>query len=287
MRVTNSMLTGRALRDLQLNYADMARAQEKVSSGRRINRPSDDPSAARTAVRVRDSLNALEQHLRNIDTADRSTSLAETALAGGTDLVQRVRELALQAANGTLGPSELAAVRLEVQQLADGLVSLANSKSGDDYLFSGQETKTPAYASLGAAYGGDGAAVVARISPGVRVQLNVAGDVAWGPALAATSQLLADLGAGNRPSVATIQAIEAGFDGLLGARATIGAVQNRLDDTRTFLESSIVTATKLLSDLEDADMAEVIATYASRQATYEAALAVNARILRRSLVDEL
>jgi len=62
---------------------------------------------------------------------------------------------------------------------------------------------------------------------------------------------------------------------------------NRLDATRTFVESSQDAATKLLSDLEDADMAKVISDAAQRQAVYEAALAVNAKILRRSLVDEL
>jgi flagellar hook-associated protein 3 FlgL len=175
----------------------------------------------------------------------------------------------------------------EVQQLGDALVALANTRSGDDYVFSGQQTRTPAYASIAAPYAGDTGPVNARIAPGVSIAVNVTGDVAFGPALAAVGQLMADLGAGTAPPAVTLQAVDDGLDALLAGRAKIGSIQNRLDDTRIFVESSIDAATRLLSTLEDADMAEVISTYASRQTTYEAALAVNARILRRSLVDEL
>lgn len=287
MRVTNGMLTSRALRDLQANYADLAKAQERVSSGKRINRPSDDPAGTRTAVRVRDSLNALEQHLRNIDGADRSTSTAETALASAGNVMQRVKELALQAANDSLSASDRTAVLQEVQQLGDALVSLANTKNGDEYVFAGQQTLTPPFASLTAAYAGDTLAINARISPGVSIQTNITGDAAFAPALAAVAQLVTDLSAGTRPAPATLTGLDAGFNALLTQRTKLGAVVNRLTETRGFVESSADAATKLLSDLEDADMADVIATYANRQTTYEAAIAVNAKILRRSLVDEL
>ena len=287
MRVTNSMLTGRALRDLQANYSDLARAQERVASGKRLNRPSDDPAGTRTAVRVRDTLNALDQHLRNLDGADRFTSVSETALASGGSLMQRVKELALQAANDSLSATDRNSILQEVQQLGEALVGLANTKNGDDYVFAGQQFKTQPFANLTAAYAGDTAAVTARISPGATTQINITGDAAWAPALQAVSQLVTDLGVGGRPSPVTLQAIDDGFGVMLTQRTKLGAIQNRLADTRSFVTDQGMTATKLLSDLEDADMAEVIATYASRQATYEAAISVNAKILRRSLIDEL
>jgi flagellar hook-associated protein 3 FlgL len=287
MRVTNGMLSSRTLRDLQSNYAALARSQEKVSSGKQLNRPSDDPASVRTAVRVRDTINALDQHLRNLDAADRSTSIAETALESAGNMMQRIRELTVQASNGTLSATDRAAILQEVGQLGESLVGLANTRSGDDYVFSGQQTRTPAYASLAAAYGGDAAGITARVSPGVSVRVNVTGDAAFGPALAAVAQLETDLAAGGPPASGTLQAIDDGMDALLVARTAIGSIQNRLDDSRQFVEGSLDAATKLLSDLEDADMAEVISTYANRQTAYEAALAVNAKILRRSLVDEL
>jgi flagellar hook-associated protein 3 FlgL len=287
MRITNSMLSTRALRDLQANYANLAKSQEQVSTGRKLNRASDDPSQARTAVKVRDSLNALAQHLRNIDTAERATSTAENALSSAGDVVIRLKELALQAANGTLGPADRQVMANEVSQLTDALVGFANAKNGEDYVFSGQRTRTPAFASAGAAYAGDGNALTARIAPGVTISTNVPGDVAFGAALAAAVTLRGELTAGTVPAGTTLAALDGGLDAILAARTTIGAVVNRLDTTRTFVESSHDAATKLLSDLEDADMAEVISRTMERQAVYEAALSVNARILRRSLIDEL
>ena len=287
MRITNSMLSTRALRDLQVNYAGLAKVQEQVGTARKLNRASDDPAQARVAIKVRDTLDALAQHLRNIDTADRATSTAETALASADDVLVRLKELAIQGANDTLGATDRAAIAKEVAQLADTLVGLANTRNGEDYVFSGQRTRTPAYASAGAAYAGDTNPLNARVAPGVTVATNVTGDVAFGPALAAVVQLQADLAAGNRPAPGTLTALDTGLDALLAARTQIGAVVNRLDSTRTFVESSQYASTKLLSDLEDADMAEVISSAAQRQTVYEAALSVNAKILRRSLVDEL
>ena len=287
MRITNAMMSTRALRDLQVNYAGLARVQEQVSTARKLNRASDDPAQARVAVKVRDNLNALAQHLRNIDTAERATDTAETALSSAGDAIIRLKELALQAANGTLGPSDRQAIALEVSQLTEQLVGLANTKNGEDYIFSGQRTRTPAYASPGAVYGGDTNALNARIAPGVTVAINVTADTAFGPAIAAAAALQAELTAGTPTTPATLLALDVGFDAVLSARSQIGAVVNRLDSTRTFVEDTQFAATKLLSDLEDADMAEVISQAAQRQAVYEAALSVSARILRRSLIDEL
>jgi flagellar hook-associated protein 3 FlgL len=287
MRITNAMMSTRALRDLQVNYAGLAKVQEQVSTARKLNRASDDPAQARVAVKVRDSLNALAQHLRNIDTAERATDTAETALSSAGDALIRLKELAIQGANGTLSPSDRQAMANEVASLGDHLVSLANARNGEDYVFSGQRTRTPAYAAAGAPYGGDPNPLNARIAPGVTLPITVTADVAFGPALAAVVQLQAELSAGVPASPATLTALDAGLEAALGARSQIGAVVNRLDSTRVFVESSQQAGIKLLSDLEDADMAEVISLAAQRQAVYEAALSVNARILRRSLVDEL
>jgi flagellar hook-associated protein 3 FlgL len=287
MRITTSMMSTRTLRDLQANYAGLAKVQEQVSSARKLNRASDDPAHARVAVKVRDSLDTLAQHIRNIDTAERSTSTAETALSTAGDVLVRLKELAVQGANATVSASDRQAIAAEVAQLGNELVGLANAKNGEDYVFSGQRTRTPAYAAAGAAYAGDTNPLNARIAPSVTVAINVTADVAFGPALAAVVALQAELTAGTPPSAATLTAVDDGFNAVLASRAQIGAVVNRLDSTRTFVESSQGAAVKLLSDLEDADMAEVISTAAQRQATYEAALSVNAKILRRSLVDEL
>jgi flagellar hook-associated protein 3 FlgL len=287
VRITNRMLNDNALRTLQTNYAGLAKVQEQVSTGRRLNRPSDDPARVRTAIKVRENLAALDQHLRNIDNAERTTSAAEQALASASDMMARVKELGIQAANDTFSVADRTAIALEVQQIGDALVGLANTRSGEDYVFSGQRTRTPAYAALGAPYAGDANPLYARIAPGATVGISVTADAAFGPALAAVAALAADLAAGGRPTIPTLGAVDVGLDALLVGRGRIGSVENRLTVTRDFIDAGQLSATKLLSEIEDADMPEVISKALERQNVYEAALSVNAKILRRSLVDEL
>jgi flagellar hook-associated protein 3 FlgL len=287
MRITNSMLTAQSLRDLQANYAAMARAQEQVSSGKRLNRPSDNPADVQSAIKVNGTLASIAQYLRNIGTAELSTSSAENALASASDAVQRLRELTVEAQNGTLSASDRTSMAQEVQQLTEQLVAMANTKVGDDYVFSGQKTATAAYASATAPYAGDDGPINARIAPGVTLAVNVTADVAFAPAIAAANQLATDLAAGNPPAATTLSSIDAGLDALLAARTRIGSVDNRLTDTQTFLQSSQDAATQLLSHLQDADMADAITQAASRQTTYQAAISISARILQQSLINEL
>jgi flagellar hook-associated protein 3 FlgL len=287
MRITNSMLTAQGLRDLQANYAAMAKAQEQVSSGKRLNRPSDDPADVQQAIKVNGTLASITQYLRNIGTAQTTTSTAETALSSAGDAVERLRELTVEAQNGTLSASDRTSMAQEVTQLTDQLVSLANTKVGDDYVFSGQKTSTPAYANATAVYGGDDGALNARVAPGITLAVNVTADVAFGPALAAANQLATDLASGATPAAGTLSGLDTALDAVLAGRTRIGAVDNRLSDTQTFLQSSQDAAKQLLSNLQDADMASAITEAASRQTTYQAAISINAKILQQSLINEL
>ncbi len=77
---------------------------EKVSSGKQLNRPSDNPADVQSAVGLNDTLAQLNQYVRNIDNATSKVSAMDTALSSAGDLIQRANELAIQGANGTLEP---------------------------------------------------------------------------------------------------------------------------------------------------------------------------------------
>jgi len=287
MRVTDGMLRANALRGLTTSTMRLARSQEQVATTKRLNRPSDDPAQVREAVKLRDGIAELEQFMRNIETAGRTLSAAETAIATAGDAIQRARELAIQGANDTLSAVDRQQMAQEVGQLAGQLVQLASTKVGDSYIFSGFRTDVPPYASPTGAYQGDAGVVMARISPGTAVPVNVFGDAVFGPALASLVQLQAELAAGTRVTPSTIAALDAGQDALLAGRATVGARQNRLEETTAYLEQGMIAARKLLSELEDVDMTQAISQLSEQQLTYQAALKVNATILQRTLMDEL
>jgi flagellar hook-associated protein 3 FlgL len=287
MRITNQMLSSDAIRQLQANIQRLSRSQEQVSTTKRLNRPSDDPAETRTAVKVRDSLAELDQFKRNIDTAGRTLSATDAALSSAGDIIQRARELAIQGATGSLSASDRQSIGVEVDQLLTSLQEQANAKSAGAYLFSGFKTDVAPYASPTGAYLGDAGVIAARTAPNTQVQINITADVAFAPALAALDALRNELNAGTQVSAATIGLIDTGQEALLSARALTGARQNRLADTTTYLDNGILAAQTLQSNLEDADMAQAITDMSNRQASYQAALKVNAQLLQTTLIDLL
>jgi flagellar hook-associated protein 3 FlgL len=293
MRITNRMMSERTIADLSTQLAAMARAQERLTSGKAILRPSDDPAGTRTALRLRDTLDATAQHLRNIEAASRDMAVADTARAGASEVIQRARELALQGATGSLGADDRAMLAREVEQLARTLVGHAGTTSGDRRVFSGFRTGTAPYAEAPAgsaavsAYAGDTGAIMARIAPDVTVQVNVTADEAFGPALAALAALHADLTGGGAVQGSTLTALDDGLEAVLGAWATLGARANRLESTRETLEGIELTTTTLLSTIEDADLADAVVELTTRQRAYEAAIKANGQLFQASLFDVL
>lgn len=291
MRITNQMMAEQTLRNLTKSVDAMQRIQDQVSSGKSLRAPSDDPAQVRTAIKVREGLQQIEQYLRNLDTGTRLTAATDTALSDAGDVLQRARELGVQGANGSLSATDRQAMAQEIDQLTQQLVSDAATKVADRYVFSGFRTDVPPYVTTGpgtvGAYQGDGNTVMCRVGPGATVQVNVAGDAAFGPAFAALAQLHAELAAGTPVSGATLSAIDAGSDALINTRAVVGARQNRLEQTQQTLQDGQIAATKLLSDTEDVDMTQAISELGQRQLTYNAALQLSGKILQRSLIDEL
>lgn len=287
MRVTDSMLRASALRSLGANMESLAAIQEQVSTTRRLNRPSDDPGQVRQAISLRDALSELGQYARNIARAGQSMSAAETAIASAGDAMQRARELAIQGANDTLAAADRQRLAQEVGQLADTIVQLAAAKVGDSYIFSGLRTDVAPYASASGPYQGDAGAITVRTSPGSIVQTNIPGDAVFAPALAALSQLQTQLATGARPADSTLVAVDGGLSALVAGRTAIGVRQNSLDQTSAYVDQVTTAAQGLLSQLEDADMTQVISRLAERQLAYQAALKVSAGILQQSLLNEI
>jgi flagellar hook-associated protein 3 FlgL len=138
--------------------AEMARLQEQVTTGRRFTRPGQDPASAARVLGIETALGANAQYVRNIGQATGRLNIEEGALADAGDALQRLRELALQAANGPLSAADRAAIAVEVRERRAELLALANTRDGSgEYLFSGHSTGTMPFADSGGsvAYRGD------------------------------------------------------------------------------------------------------------------------------------
>jgi flagellar hook-associated protein 3 FlgL len=168
MRVATSFFQQQWLAAYQRQQAELARTQLQVSTGQRVLRPSDDPVAAARILGLDTALERNAQYQDNADAARNRLSLEESALGGAGDLLQRVRELALQANNATQSAETRAAIAVEIRQLGDELLRIANSQDGGgQYLFAGYATKTEPFARAptGVSYLGDQGQRLLQVGP--------------------------------------------------------------------------------------------------------------------------
>lgn len=295
-RVTESMTARLLLSDLQDVAARLAATQQRIASGKQITVPSDDPYGTSRALDLRSALAENRQYQRNVDEANAWQDVSDTALGQIGDFALRARDLVVQAASDTSGPTARTAISQEIDQLVEGIKSEANTQYGGRYVFSGAKTTTQAYASGSDAYAGDSATITREIGRGVQVGINVVAGSAIGTwngtsgtgLIAALRQAQADIQAGATSAISNdLQAIDTAHDTLVNARAQVGALTNRLDAAKSRLAEVEGTTTKLLSDTEDADMAQTLVDYSTQQAVYQAALKAGAQLIQPSLLDFL
>ena len=297
-RITSSMISRGVLADLNAVATRVSDTQRKMATGKELTRPSDDPFAVGRALGLRAEVEGLSQYGRNAADAEAWTSASDTALGQLTDIAQRSRELLLRGANGTASASERRLIADELDQLIEAAKQDANAKHAGRSIFAGTATDLAPYPPGSDVYAGDGGDIVRSIGPGVAVVVNVrASDVlgsgaADGKMLSVLRDISAHLRGGTPADIAAlgsgdIVAVDRSIDTLLGARAQIGAVANRLsaaDDRLAELEEG---ARGLLSKTEDADMAATLIQYSMQQSVYQSALRAGAGIVQASLLDFL
>jgi len=305
-RITSSMTTRSVLSDLNRIAAQQDLTRRQMSSGKAITKPSDDPYGAARAMSLRTDLAGVKQHQRNVDEAQSWMSATSTTLSSITDLAQKARELTVQGATDTLSQSGRDAIADQIDQLIAGMKQEGNATYDGRYVLGGSRTNTPPFDSAltktdpsvttNDAYSGDAASQLREIGPGVTLAVNVHGDEVLGGASGSSGNLLgvlrdiathlrsgdtAALGGGD------IKAVSDQIDNLLAVQARVGAGMNRLDTASSRLAQIEESTTSMLSNTEDADMAEVITNYSTQQAVYQSALNAGARIVQTSLLDFL
>ena len=295
-RITEGMLGRRLLSDLRANTQRIAAAQRQIASGRRIDKPSDDPLATHNALRLRSELAGIAQDQRTIDDTMGWLDTTDTALGSITDVVHRARELTLQGANGTMSQTDRLKLADEIDQLIETAKSAANASYGGRYVFAGTDTDDPPYAPGAVdAYGGDADTVFRQIGPGVSVAINVRGsDVigaggADGKLLSTLRTIADDLRTGDLASLrgADLDALETNLEDVTSARGVVGALSTRLESAKARLAQVEESTTELLSANEDTDIAKALIELSTQQSVYQAALQSGQSLIQPSLLDFL
>jgi flagellar hook-associated protein 3 FlgL len=300
-RITPLMTTSTVLADINNVQQQMASTEEELSSGKSINQPSDNPYGASLAVQLNASLSGLNNYSGSVTDGTAWASAASTSLNNITSMVQRVQELTVEASNGGLSASDLASSAAEVNQLIDAVKQEANTQYDGQYIFAGTATTTEPYgASTGDVYQGNSGAVTRQIGPGPGLQVNVdISQVLGGGQSANDGKLLdtlrsiaADMTSGTSVGQADLSGnqltnLQNNLNTLEQTQATVGAVQNRLTLASSRITDLQTSDTAALSNVQDANMAQVMTTYSNEQAAFTAALRAGANIVQSSLMDFL
>lgn len=145
MRITTKELHRNMLYVINDRYSDLASLQNQMSTGKRLHRPSDDPVDVANTLKLRTKSTELQQFKKNINDGLAFMGVTETAMESMNTLMQRVRELSIEAASDTLSTDERAYVNDEVAQLFKQCIALINTQYKGDYIFNGTQTKIPPY----------------------------------------------------------------------------------------------------------------------------------------------
>ncbi|MBX2839219.1 MAG: flagellar hook-associated protein FlgL [Gammaproteobacteria bacterium] len=156
MRISSNQLAMGMAAQMMQRQIDIAKSQEEVASGKRVNRPSDDPAVAGQLLGMQEARNTLDQYNRNAITAESRLGMEETAIAAAADTLMRLRDLALTANSGAVDNATRSAIGAELLQRTDELYDIANSRDANgDYLFSGSKsTSQPFHRQVPVQYSG-------------------------------------------------------------------------------------------------------------------------------------
>ncbi|MRX72187.1 flagellar hook-associated protein FlgL [Bacillus lacus] len=294
MRVTQGMLAGNSLRHLSNNYSKMDKYMDQLATNKKITRPSDDPVVAMKGMFYRTNLSEVEQYKRNLSEVYQWMENSESGIEHSTQVLHRVRELVVQAQNGTNSPEDLNSIKVEITQLKEDLANVANTKVAGRYIYNGNDTSKPPV-TLGNPIGVsmDTGDFTVEVSKGVQLKANVNpinafGGIVDGKSLFATLESLETaLGSGSLGDSSYLDLLDQHFSNMSAERSDLGARHNRLDLISDRVNSQEIIATRILSDNEDADVERVITNLKTQESVLRASLSASARIIQPTLMDFL
>ncbi|AIQ32713.1 flagellar hook protein FlgL [Paenibacillus sp. FSL P4-0081] len=301
LRVTSNMMNSQLLLNLNRNARTMNDTQLQLASGRKINKPSDDPVGITYSLRYRAELSSNEQYTKNVDSALSWLDYNDTVLGQAGDVVQRLRELTVKASTGSNPQSALDSINAEVMQLKEQLVDISNSKLNGKYIFNGEQYNTKPYDY---AKGTDGTYDTTQpvitdfgqiqyvVGEGVQMPINMTGNDVFGHTgeadnlFSIINSISEGLKSGNIEAVSgQLDNIDTRVETLLSARSEIGAKTNRVELMQDRLSDLNINLTDLQAKTEDADYEALIMQSKIQENIYNASLSVGAKIISTTLVD--
>ncbi|HEY4219214.1 MAG TPA: flagellar hook-associated protein FlgL [Gemmatimonadaceae bacterium] len=300
MRITNNTITAASLSSLQTNMAAMLKVQQQISTTNRLTAASDDPTAATQIMSATGSLRAIDQYSTNISAANSRVSSEDTALSQITDLLSRAKELAVAQAGSTATADTRTTANAEIQQIFQQIVSIGNTKVGDEYIFGGQTSTTAPFSASGSGatldYTSTDPQGQRTLAIGAGQTIDAGHD---GTQVLLTSGVLdavkslsqaldpSSSSYGTAGITSAMSSIDTAFGNVQTLVGEVGGTANRLTVTQANLDAYKTNVTTLKSDLSDTDMTAAITEMTNRQNAYQGALLATSKLTSLTLTDYL
>jgi len=301
MRITQQTISTQVTEGLQRSFQRLARTQEAVTSGRRINHLSDDPIGATRVLELRGFEQSLTQYEKNLNTALPAFEQADSVLDSVIDRLVRAKELALAMANDSNSPDQRLQTSKEVRELLNQVVSLANTKVENRFIFAGFVNGTPPFSEGGGvvSYSGDSGEVLVQTSAASSIPMNVPGDKVFQGVGLGTGVDIFDIcldlesalqnndvsgASGIRTQIGRL---DVAVDQILSFRAEFGARVNNAQVAKDAIGIMKIQNDERRSQIEDADALAVYSDFARYQQAFQAALQSASQLIQPSLLDFL
>jgi len=282
VRIFNNIPSLNAQRILGINNNRLAQSVERISSGIRINRGSDDAAGLAISEGLRSDIRALRQAVRNANDGVSLINVTEGALNEQSGILIRLRELASQAATGTVGSTERATIQLEFTALRNELDRISQTTE-----FNGQKLIEGSLAST--VTGTNHILIQVGLDSTSHSRINLNSEVDLG-AMTSTGLSIHELSVTSADAALTaLEQVNTSIGTLTAGRGKIGAVQNRLIRTISTISIAVENLSAAESAIRDADIAEEVALLTRNQILVQAATAMvgQANLIPQSVLQLL
>ncbi|MGA3193535.1 MAG: flagellar hook-associated protein FlgL [Terriglobales bacterium] len=285
-----------------LNDVFQSQAQEQtdlqeLSTGRRVNLPSDNPTAFAADVQNQAEQSQTDQYLTNTTNLEGLFQTADSTMSSVVSALNQAISLGTEGSNGTLTLAQQQALAQQVQGIQSQMLQYANTSYEGSYIFGGTETTKPPFVAdvtqvAGVSYQGNAGVNQVEIANGRSIQTNLPGSQIFlgsgGNVMASLQQLVNALSSGNTSAIGTATtAISASLNYVSTQRVFYGSALDQMNSNQSYLQTEEVNLQTQDSGLVAADMTAVATDLSQATTTHDAALAALAKVIPNSLLNYL
>lgn len=263
----------------------MQKLNTVVASGKRINDLSDDPVGLSKSLHLKSKLDEMDQIKRNLSFGKSWLSAAETALNNVQELLTEAKGIAIEMSNSTVGQEERRSAAKVVDNILKEIIVLANSNVNGRYIFSGQNTDTAPFDEDGN-YRGNNSGFTISAGKDITIQIGYNGQEVFGTIFNTLKDFRDSLENNDIDGIQqAIGDLNNEFDNISKWISDVGAKTLRIETKENILDDLELTDKEMVSELEDADIAEAVIDLENIQLAYKAALASSSKIMKLTLLD--